>query len=860
MKKEFGIIAKRALLILCAFVMTFTTVMTAGASEPAPSELSEKELYAIELLDAIGIYDGVDSIVGKEAFVRRDVMAFLAVRMMGLSDATFEGEPYFHDVDQNSFAYSAVNLLAQMNIIKGTGNGYFQPEKDITLDEATIMILRLMGYSQIIDSEGIGICSQLANNHGLHKGIVRSKDPRLQVKYLSLLLYNTLTSDSLPEIAYKSNGIEFQIKTGETLLSKTFDVYEIKGVITANGHTSVDIESNSGNGWVKIGNEEFQVGKTNADQYIGYYVTAYYQKDDVNTLLCINVESDNTVIMLDGSDVTYEDFKYTAYVNDKKKTYAVSRALNLIYNGKAIYYNKDKMVPEYGTITLINNNSDQSFDTVIVESVRNVVVSGYGSVSNIIQSKYDNRPIDLNDYDETACSIHKKDGKAYKPTSLKEWDILSVLESADGQYLDITVSTESLSGTVEKISNPNGKVILTIDGKEYEVAKTFYTNQNYDLELGYTGTFYLDIYGRIAASGGKADQLKWGYLIKAQRNTEALKNNLQLRILTQDANEIRELETAEKLFVDDVSYTKSNIGNLNLSEYQIVRYSLDNEGKIKKLYTAGNDFVQLAARNSRGFVSNVFVSNQAMDIAVDNDTVFLQVPNRAAGDDQSEDEFYGVKTLGSFTRDTWYTVTSYGFEEDEVVAACVLVERQTSTAATPSGTYMAVSAVETGLGKDDVVVDRIIGYDINKNKVEISARDTGVAANYGIEEGDFFVMVLYPDGTLQRGVQIYDFNTGAFNSNYKARDYNTTNFGRFGYAYDVDSNYLLLSDDSSALTGRKVLNASSATVLLVDSQAHSNKVKIGTLSDIKTYKRSGEAARIVIFGSNSVPRAIVCYQ
>lgn len=860
MKKEFRVIAKRVLLILCAFVMAFPTVMAASSLETSASELSEKELYAIELLDAIGIYDGVDSIVGKEAFVRRDVMAYLAARMIGMSDVTYEGEPFFQDVDKDSFAYNAINLLAQMNVIKGTGNGSFQPEKDITLDEATIMILRLIGYSQIIDSEGIGICPQLANNHGLHKGIVRAKDQRLQVKYLSILLYNTLTSDSLPETVYKNNGVEFQIKTGETLLSKTFDVYEVKGVISANGHTSVDVVSNSGNGWVKIGNEEFQVGKTNADQYVGYYVTAYYQKDDVNTLLCINVESDNTVIVLDGSDVTYQDFKYTTYVDDKKKTYTVSKGLNLIYNGKAIYYNKDKMVPEYGTVTLINNNNDQSFDTVIIDSVRNVVVSGYGSTSNIIQSKYDNQPIDLNQYDETAYSIHKKDGKAYKPTSLKEWDILSVLESDDGKYLDITVSTESLSGTVEKISNANGKVILTIDGTEYEIAKTYYINANYDLELGYTGTFYLDMYGRIAASGGKMDQLKWGYLIKAQKNDEALRNNLQLKMLTQDANEVRVLETAEKLFVDDVSYTKSSIGNLNLNEYQVVRYSLDKEGKIKKLYTVGNEFIQLAANTSRGFVSNVFVANQVMDIAVDSNTVFLQVPNRAAGDDQSEDEFYGVKPLSSFVRDTWYTVSSYGFKEDEVVAPCVIVERQTSTAATPSGTYMVVSAVETGLGKDDMVIDRIIGYDSNKNKVEILTREIGVAAKYGVEEGDFFAMVLYPDGTLQRAVQIYDFNTGVFNSNYKARDYNTTNFGRFGYAYDVDSNFLLLSDDSSALTSRKVLNTASAAILIVDSGARSDMVKIGTLSDVQTYKRSGEAARIVFFGSNSVPRVVVCYQ
>ena len=37
-----------------------------------------------------------------------------------------------------------------------------------------------------------------------------------------------------------------------------------------------------------------------------------------------------------------------------KKVYDVSKGLNLIYNGKAIYYDKNKMVPQYGTKTEAN--------------------------------------------------------------------------------------------------------------------------------------------------------------------------------------------------------------------------------------------------------------------------------------------------------------------------------------------------------------------------------------------------------------------------------------------------------------------------------------------------------------------------
>lgn len=859
MKIKFKYVAKKALALLCAFVMTSTIVLASGMPGTNTAEIGEEELYTIELLKVLGIYDGVDAIEGKEAFVRRDVMAFLAARIMGISDATYQGEAKFSDLDPKSFAYNAINVLADMGIVKGNSDGTFAPTKDITLDEASEIILKIMGYGQLIDMKGSSVCRDLIQKHDLHDDIAYAKDKRLQVKYLSTLLYNALTAD-FPQVVYMSgdHGLVYRVEEGETLLSKTFDVYEVEGVIDANARTSVDVSSGAGEGKIKIGDETYLVGETDADKYVGYYVKAFYREGDENTLLCIDVESTNTVVVLSSEDVRYENFEYITYENDRKVEYKVSRGLNLIYNGKAIYYDEDKMVPEYGTITLVNNNRDRAFDTVIVKSVRNLVVANYGTTSNMIQAKYDEDPIDMNRLDETMYSIHKVDGKQYKLTSIKEWDILSVVESEGGAYFDITVSNETVTGTVEKITKDEDKIILTIDGSEYEVASTFYENDNYNIERYFAGTFYLDMFGRIAAANGSISGMKWGYIVKIRPNVDAEYDCLSIKMLTQDSSNLVKLDTSEKFYLNDEKCT--NIAGLTINEYQVVRYSLDKDGKIRRLYTIGNEFVQLAARSSRGFVSNVFVQNRIMDIAVDSNTVFLQIPNTAAGDDQAADEFYGIMPLSSFIRDGWYTVTSFGFEEDDVVSSMVLVERYTSTAATPGGTYMVVSDVYSCLDKYGDPVEEIVGYDIKKNKIQIQTRSLGVADNFGIEPGDFFAMVLYPDGTLQRAVQVYDYQGRLFNNNYDGRDYNTTYFGRTGYAYDMSSNYLLLSDSATDFSGRKVLNTSSSAVLIVDSNETEDIVKVGSISDIKTLKQSGTAAKIVFFGSNSVPNAIVCYQ
>ena len=47
-KLKFKNVAKRALAILCAFVMSFNTAIAAKASENNISELSSKELYEID--------------------------------------------------------------------------------------------------------------------------------------------------------------------------------------------------------------------------------------------------------------------------------------------------------------------------------------------------------------------------------------------------------------------------------------------------------------------------------------------------------------------------------------------------------------------------------------------------------------------------------------------------------------------------------------------------------------------------------------------------------------------------------------------------------------------------------------------
>lgn len=874
---------KKMIAVLCVAVLLLSITVAAQIEQ---TELSKKEETAIELLEILGIYEGVDSLVGRDAFVRRDVFALLTTRIMGLDNTVYLGEPYFDDVDEKSFAYNAVNILAQMDLIRGSGDRKFAPERDITVEEATVMVLRMMGYSQLMDAQGPGQWRNLAKKHNLYSGIEFAKDSRLQVKYLTILIYNTLISD-FPQVVSMSKDGEFryEIQKGEDLLSEVFDVFEVRGVIDSNGHTSTNVTSTGNIGSVEINDTVFYVGDTDAELYIGYYVTGYYHTNEIgiNTLLCIDVESRNGVVVLDRDDAIYDDFKYIVEKDGKQTTYKISRGLNQIYNGKAIYYDATKMRPAYGTITLINNNQDSYYDTVLIEDVRNLVVENYGTVSNLIQSKYDNQPLNLKLYDDEMYTIHTKDGKPYKLTSLKEWDVLSVQKSSDGKYLDITVSTDTVTGSIEQIYVENGATYLTINGVEYEVASTYLNNVNYDITLNYSGTFCLDMYGRIAAANGKIEQIKWGYLLQTQTKP-GFASQFSIKILTQDSGKIQIIDAAEKYVVDGVTYpnavaetptindlddeagiTSSKRQYFDLPSNQVVRYSLDKDGKLKTLQTVNSSeftVIHPAGVNDVGalYYADGFAAN-AFDnyVAMDSDTVIFQIPNMLrANDYESDEEFYAIKPLSSFKNGDWYWIRAFGYNADDVTAAAVVVQRFYSSAANPTGTYMVVTDVRTGINPDGEVVDKITGYNTAKTKIEILTRETGVASGFGIEAGDLFAMVQYADGTLQNAVEVYDCSSSSMNSVYSDIAYDVANFARFGYAFNTGSKFLQLSSEENTLTNRRVYSVSSAAVLIVD--VATNKVTVGSLSDIKTYEQSGSAAKVVVYGGQSVPKLVVSYQ
>jgi hypothetical protein len=118
-----------------------------------------------------------------------------------------------------------------------------------------------------------------------------------------------------------------------------YDIYKVKGVISENGITGLKTTPGGEKAdRVKINGVTYFAGNTNACDYIGYNVTAYYRNDD-EIFTVIHVEADETknktVTVMSEQIVSYSGNVFKYYdENENQRSLKTTPALSVIYNGK----------------------------------------------------------------------------------------------------------------------------------------------------------------------------------------------------------------------------------------------------------------------------------------------------------------------------------------------------------------------------------------------------------------------------------------------------------------------------------------------------------------------------------------------
>lgn len=587
--------------------------------------------------------------------------------------------------------------------------------------------------------------------------------------------------------------------------------------------------------------ESFLIGKSNISDMVGYRVIMNVVKDastgKYTVISCLkdtasNQEVSFTIDQFDSFDMSGSKTKleYYASATDRNPT-SLTLDSNLVFvinniGGKTLSSVQSLLANKTlsGSLTLIGNNSTNGYDVIFVEIGTSAVVDEVNASGTKIYFKdaviFPDGSAMTNitvDPEETSKLIKiTKGGKKIFPAELSEYDVMTIVAAnKNADYVEIEVIDTPITGTIS-IKSPSDtsytNYAYKVNGTNYNVAYNAYESRN--LDIGKSGDFYIDKYGKIAAFIEDAPNINYAYVMGV--GTESAFNSIyaQVQLLTEDGVIIFDIES--EIEIDGTDYeisTSAAVRNYIDPLYKtIIKYSVNSDGKIDIINTEDGDDFYLASSSTRTWDAD----NNTLDGYVDeNAHVFLinsYKPNKysIAGD------------ISLLTDGQEYTFKRY--DTDETEGAVVLI--------TGGYEYIPTEA------------------EIEKNYSEPSFSyiiETGVSSSFNSLIGQ--ILMLTPDGTKTyniaeevklNGSYTYVNTSASINEFIKPLSgtviqYRTDKNGNIVTIETIDGDILSL-----AATGTESWNAENLT-LGEKVNEDTDVLLLGglTISDIKKYSKFG---------------------
>lgn len=565
---------RKFLSILLAIAMLAGTVCVSAQD-------GESVSTAVEFLGTLGILP--EDFAAEEEMTRAEFVD-LTVRALRQSTEVSGDTAYFLDVDKSHPYYGSISIAMQLGIIEGNGDYTFMPDKKITFEQAVRIAAAATGYTEIAERKGgfYGGYMTIAADKDMLDGLNRDTTG----ENLAALVFNMLSTPMLDFKGFSADSVEYSATDDDnTLLNRHWDILKREGFVTETGYSTYTGAGALGKGRVKLDEEIFLAGETDAESYFGREVVYfYYDAEDsgTNELVYVYAEDDvdeMTIAAEDIADIDLFEGKLTYLVNERQKTVRFSKTPYVIYNGVGLAdYQKADLMPEYGSIRLMDGDDDGTYEFLFVSDVQYFVVGAVNITDKKLYEKYTHDTIEFEDED-IFVSI-TKDGKELALDSIKEMYVLNVCESRDGKMFTIEVSDKTVEGVISSVSE-DGAVI---DGIEYDI----YTGINKPLSVGLKNTMYISVDNVIVAAELVSSD-KYAYLCRADL-VEEENEEYKIKVVTQDGT-TKYFTLAEKVKYDDTKKDADEAHrDLNIlcqgGLTRVIGYETNTDGEIKTIKTA----------------------------------------------------------------------------------------------------------------------------------------------------------------------------------------------------------------------------------------------------------------------------------
>lgn len=856
-----------SLLLSIAMLLSLFTVQFASAEE------SETGTEAISFLEAIGIMDAVESTsYGSE--VTREGFAYYAAKAAGIEVTGNDTSRRYTDVPTYSYAFSAINNLADAGIISPASDGKFRPNDYITYGEAYTIMFNTMGYKNYAAYNGAWPLGYVKVARMLNIP-VGDTDKAITLAEAAELIYKSIKAP-LYDIKMISNDKTVYTKSDETLLSTVFKIDYAEGTFEAFSGGAIESSDLTDENMVKISGETYEVKEgLDISQYFGDYVEFFYRNEN-NKCEIIYIHAaeggkDNLVIDID--DYESCDDKTFTYYGDKEggrtKQVTLARESAILYNGMPLLTDvKDTLAGlNKGTIVFKDSDNDGSYDLACITDYKNFVVRVYDANGEIVYDKLSaNGKIELANANYVSITSN---GEEIGVSSLISDLVLSVAMSQDKEVISILASGDLVKGEVQSI----GDEFVTIDGTKYEVENSY--KDKLSVSAGDSYTFHMDSFGKIAyvsANGNK--KMKLAYLIKGTEKDDGFEPCMHVKMFTEDG-EMVYLDFADKATIDGVkkkntaeikaALLDSETGNI---KPQLVEYEVNGDGKIKNMDTSS---VQGADEEEDYSLRPVFgdtkpsaswwgQSGRYMFKALLNtQIVAIMVPEDADADDK----YYRIGTwqeaAGTSASEWWAAINMYWRSDDSAYVDAIVKTTSTEKVKDEKNVVMVTELGEV-MNKDEEIVTQINGVDSSGGNVSVQVKPE--LCDAGIDTGDLVVVSTYMTEEPATAKLVYDASNGGEPVGFTTAsvdgvgEYLLLSVGgdhagyrhatqiSFGYAKKVfDEGVLAMSRYVGGAENERMVVSTTAAVY--DSSL--DEVYVGSIADIMSYEDIGSNCSKVFY-------------
>lgn len=823
---------KKLISLLVAITLTFSSFCVFAQGSVDSIKLTRSQQKKVSLLYAMNI---IENLGEEETSMTRGEFAYSLAKLGGLDENWFSTENKFSDVPATHKYAKAINAVSSVGCMNGIAADQFGVNQTISYTNALVAMVRFLGYEEQAIKKGGYPDGYIAwaTKLGLNKDGY-TENERINI---ALMFYNAL---SVPVVNSSENTYVV------SSLLDMHDVYEFKGIVNGNRFTCVGRE-NSGLkvNEIKIGNEIYVTEEVQYAEYIGQYVEGHYfydRSNDEKHIISLNVvENLQKQITIKAEDIISAGNNTLKYTDEKDRTQTAKLRAGFDYIVNGCTDNSRTTADlklKDGELTLIDSNRDGSYDLVIAKSVETFTYTGVDLTEDLIYCKEGilyTDPFDETYYAEVI--LVDEETMEETPISIDEIpsdSVLTVYRSKDEKYLKVFAISSTVSGVLEVLGSED----ITIDGIEYDhPLKTPVS----DLPLGKKVTFSVDIFGRLVSLVAESSYQgpDYGYFFDYAVN----RRKGEILIITGDEYVI--LNCAEKVTVDDKDkYSGHSLHECSAlfdgeeSKRQLIRYTLNSEGEVRKIYTAsGNAKYSLKKQSdiNKDTEINYFQWHRIFEkkYILPQENFFLVVPDYE--DEASNEELYGTKyNFGDDVSSLYAEV--YDVDENMEAGAVLVYNKEpleglaTTTANSDVGVFIdgamcedgPIAEIYTNGEKRTFIVDSA-NYD--------SLRDFSF--------GDVVRYVVAKDGRISTLYTVLDIGTTGENTPVPTVTEDGWDFHYFGRVQTCLEDYMVIipnqnnADFDDSLANRVIVPNDYQTCLFVDMKNES--VLTGTFDNVVPY-------------------------